>query len=192
MSDVRRTPPRGVTLLELMVTIGIGTMIFVILGAIFLAQARFFSIQDALAETQIHAFRSIDTMGLYVISAKRVVPSATINGATYSTTNSLVVLELPSINSSGALIASIYDYVALGKESATSTNFMFDMQAGTGSTRLTGKFNKAQLVDKVIFRYNAVNSASATAIDMYVRTKKDARGQTIYTPLGKIFYLGAL
>jgi hypothetical protein len=186
----RRKAP-GLTLLELAVSIAIGTMIMMILGGIFLAQGQYFAIEDAIAETQINAFNAVDTAGLYMTSAKRVMASQTINGTLYTTGDSLVVLELPSVNASGAIIAATYDYIAIGQDPTDATRFMFDIQKGTGSARINGKFVKARLVDKVIFRYNTVTTTSATAIDLYVRTTKNARGRAIYAPLGKVFYLGA-
>jgi prepilin-type N-terminal cleavage/methylation domain-containing protein len=183
--------PKGLTLLEVMVSMGIASVVFAILGGIFLAQGRFFAIQDAVSETQVHAFRAVDATGLFMNSAKRVMASQNINGTAYSTTSTMVVLELPSITASGGLIGNTFDYVAIGLESATSTLFVYDLQAGAGSDRQPGKFTMAQFVDKVIFRYNTVTPADASSIDLYVRTMKEARGSTIYAPLGKIFYLGA-
>ncbi len=183
--------PQGLSLLEAMVAMAVASVVFAILGGIFLAQGRFFAIQDAISETQVHAFRSVDATGLFMNSAKRVMSTQTINGTTYSTTTTVIVLELPSITDDGGLIGNTYDYVAIGLESATSTLFMYDLQAGAGSSRRQGKFTMAQFVDKVIFRYNTVTPADASSIDLYVRTMKQARGRTLYAPLGKIFYLGA-
>lgn len=192
MSVVAHAPARAFTLLELAVTMAVGSIIFLILGAIFLAQAQFFAIQNAIAETQVNAFRALDTTGSFVGSAKSVVSSQIINGTTYSTTTTLVVLQLPSIDASGNIISTTYDYVALGKDPATNTSqFMFDIQSGAGSSRLNGKFVKALLVDKVIFRYNTVVPANATTIDLYIRMSENARGRTITAPLGKIYYLGS-
>ena len=181
----------GFTLLELVVTIAIAGIIFTILGAIFLAQMQFFAIQNAIAETQVHAFRALDTTGGFMSSADAVVAGHVINGTTYSSTDTIAVLELPSIDSTGNIISNAHDYVAIGEDPANASQFMFDIQAAPGSTRLNGKFSKAQLVDKLIFRYNDSTPANATAVDLYIRTSENARGRTITTPLGKIYYLGA-
>ena len=183
---------RGMSLIEIIVTTAIGAVVFMILGGVFLAEGRFFDIQNAIADTQVHAYRAVDAAGLFTTSAQAVLSSYTINGTTYSSTTTTVVLKLPSITSSGGLIGSTYDYVAIGQSSATSTLFFYDLQPGTGSNRRSGKYTVAQFVDKVIFRYNTVTPSAATSIDLYVRTKSTTRGRTIYTNLGKIFYLGSL
>ena len=182
---------RGTTLLELIVTIAIAALSFMILGAVFLAQARYLAIVNAASDTQYDAFQVMDTFGLYADAAQAVVSSQTINGRAYASGTSTIVLKLPSIDSSGTIISGSYDYVAFGLFQSDPTKFMFDIQPAAGSSRLSGQFIKAQLVDKLIFRYNAVDPTAATAIELYVRTTEDARGQTITTPLGKIYYLGS-
>ncbi|WKZ29561.1 MAG: type II secretion system protein [Patescibacteria group bacterium] len=179
----------GFTLLELIVTMSIAGLMFMIVGGIFLAQGRYLAIEDAINETQYHAFQALDAAGLYTSSAKRVVSSMTINGQPYTTSTSTVILELPSIDSNGTVLGNTFDYVAIGKDPTDPTKFIYDIDAAVGSVRLNGKFSKASLIDKVIFRYNTVDPASATAIELYVRTAETIRGRTITTPLGKIYYL---
>jgi len=182
---------RGFTLLELSVSIGIAALMFFMLGAVFIAQGRYLAIENAIADTQYNAFQALDTVGLFTASAKQVVASQTINGTAYTTGTSTVVLQLPSINSSGDIVVGSYDYVAIGLDPTDSSRFLYDLDAAAGSARADGTFIKAELVDKLIFRYNAVVQTSATAIDLYIRTSETARGQTIRMPLGKIYYLGA-
>ena len=183
--------PRGVTLLELAVSIAVGGVIFFILGAIFIAQGQYFAIEDAIAETQVHAFQAMDATGLYAGSARRVVGSRTINGVNYAAGDALVILELPSIDASGNVLTGVYDYVAIGQDPGVASLFIVDIERGSGSVRPNGKFVRASLVDKVIFRYNTVDITAATSLDLYVRMTKNARGRTITTPLGKIYYLGS-
>jgi Tfp pilus assembly protein PilW len=193
-SNVKRQTsnvPRGITLLELAVSVAIGSVVFMILGAIFIAQGRYFAIEDAIAETQYNGFQALDVTGLFASSAKRVMSSQVVRGTNYSSTSTLVVLELPSIDAAGALVNNSFDYVAIGQDPADASKFMYDLDAATGTARTDGKFVKALLVDTVIFRYNAVVPAGATAIELYVRAAKDARGRTIRTPLGKIYFLGS-
>lgn len=178
-------------MLELAVSIAVGAIIFLILGGIFLAQGRFFAIQDALSETQYNAFLVADTVGLYASSAQEVVSGRTINGTAYTTGTNTVIFRLPSVDADGDVIGGAYDYVALGLAPADSSRFMFDIDAATGSDRLDGQYVRASLVKAVIFRYNAVDPADATNVELYVLTETDARGQTVSTPLGKIYYLGS-
>lgn len=182
---------RGVTTIELAVSMAVAAMIFTILGAIFIAQGRYFAIEDAIAETQYNAFQILDTTGLYALSASGVIGGRTINGTAYTTSTSTLVLELPSINSTDDILVNTYDYVALGVSSSDPTRFVVDIEAATNSARIDATRYPGSLVDKLIFRYNAVDPTAATAIELYVRTRKDARGQVITTPLGKIYYLGS-
>ncbi|HJV33078.1 MAG TPA: hypothetical protein VJ694_03560, partial [Patescibacteria group bacterium] len=118
---------RGVTTLELAVSLAVASVIFTILGAIFIAQGRYFAIEDAIAETQYDAFQILDTVGLYALSASSVLSSATVNGTVYSTGTSTVVLALPSIDADGAVLVNTYDYVALGVSAADPTKFVLDI-----------------------------------------------------------------
>ena len=182
---------RAFTTFELVVSIAIASVMFMIVGAIFIAQGRYLAIEDAIAETQYYAFQVVDTVGLYASPAKSVVSSRTINGSAYVSGTSTVIFELPSIEADGDVIVNSYDYVAIGVDPSDATQFMFDIDAATNSVRLNGKFVKAELVSKLIFRYNTVNATAATAVDLYIRTSKNARGRIIRMPLGKIYYLGS-
>jgi hypothetical protein len=167
-------------------------IILTILAGVFLAQGRFFALQDALAEVQLNAFRALDATGIYAGSGGEVIASQTINGTAYATGPSLVVLKIPSINSGGAIIGNVYDHVAIGRDPGDAGRFITDLAAGAGSARPPGKHIHASFVDKVIFRYNSVSETSATALDLYVKTSKITRGQTVTAPLGKAYYLGDL
>jgi prepilin-type N-terminal cleavage/methylation domain-containing protein len=195
MTHASRRPavraPRGVTLLELSVSVAIGALMFVIMGTIFLAQAQFFAIEDAIAETQVSAFQAIEATGQAAVPARRVLSGRTVNGTAYVTGDSLVVLEIPAVGASGDIIVNGWDYAAVGQDPSDATKFIVDIDAYTGSERPDGKQIKATLVDKVIFRYNNASTTSATAIDVYVRMGKNARSRTIYTPLGKVYFLGS-
>lgn len=185
-------PRRGSTILELAVSIAIGALMFFILGAIFIAQGRYFAIEDATSETQYNAFQAIDTVGLFAGSATQVLSSRTIGGTDYTSGTSTLVLKMPSYDASGNVISLTYDYIAFGLDASDPTRFAYHLDAATGSQRLGGDFLKASLVDKLIFRYNTVDPADATAIDMYIRTSETVRGQTVTMPLGKVFYLGSI
>ena len=182
---------RGVTTLELAVSLAVGSVVFMILGSIFIAQGRYFAIEDATAQTQYNAFQAMDTVGLFVGSARQIVASRSIGGTVYTTGTSTLVLELPSITSSGDIVADTYDYVALGLDPTDASKFFYHIDAAATSARRDGRYVKAALVDKLIFRYNEVTQTSASAIDFYIRTSQAARGQVIKMPLGKIYYLGS-
>jgi len=181
----------GESLIEVMITIAIMAVGFVILGAVFLAQGRYLDQVNASSETQYNAFQVLDAVGLFASSARAVVASRTINGRSYVSGTNTVVLAMPSIDASGALIANSTDYVAFGLFQSDRSKFMYDVDAATNSRRVDGQFVKAALVDKLIFRYNAVIPSNANAVDLFVRTAKTVRGQILRTPLGKIYYLGS-
>jgi prepilin-type N-terminal cleavage/methylation domain-containing protein len=183
--------PRGTTLIEMLITLSIMAMSFVILGGVFLTQGRYLAIMNATSDVQYQSFQALDTFGLFASSASAVVASRTINGRSYQSGTSTVILALPSINSSGAVIQGLSDYVAFGLYQSDRTKFMYDVDSATGSARLRGQFLKASLVEKLIFRYNATTPAAASAIDLYIRTMESARDRVLRMPLGKIYYLGS-
>lgn len=182
---------RGVTTLELAVSMAVAAIIFTILGAIFIAQGRYFAIEDAIAETQYNAFQIVDTVGLYALSSSGVIGSRTINGTAYVSGTATLILELPSIDAGGDIVPAAYDYVAFSRSASDDTRFVVDTDADAGSARVDGTRLPGSLVDKLIFRYNTTDPAAATAVELYVRTSKDARGRTVLMPLGKIYYLGS-
>ena len=194
LAEGSKVPPGvrpGATILELAVSIAIASIMFTILGAIFLAQGRFVAIHDAISETQLASFNALDGAGLYTQSARAIVASATVNGTAYVTGNELVILELPSIDASDEIIVSTYDYVAIGLNPSATNTFIIDVDADPASSRTDLTRTMTDLVDKVIFRYNAVDATEANAFDLYIRALKDARGSAVTTPVGRIYYLGS-
>lgn len=182
---------RGATLLELAVAIAVTAIMFTILGAVFIAQGRFSAIHDAIAETQLASFNALDATGLYTASARAIVASAVINSVSYTTGNDLVVLELPSIDSNEDIVASTYDYVAIGVDPSATNTFIVDLDANAASARADLTRKITDMVDKAIFRYNTVDATSANTIELFVRTSKDARGSSVMTSLGRFYYLGS-
>jgi len=71
--------------------------------------------------------------------SSRAAPS---NGTPYTSGTGTAILELPSIDASGAIIAAAYDYIVLGQNPANASQFFFDIDSATGSARLRGKFVK--------------------------------------------------
>ncbi len=175
--------------MELIVTMAISSIMFAIVGAIFLTQSRYHAAEDAINQAQYQGFQALDTIGLYTDSARRVVSSRIVNGRAYESGTSTVVLELPSVDASGNILSGAYDYVALGIDPSDKATFILDIDAATGSDRIDGTYVKASLVDKLIFRYNTVNVTTATSIDVFVRTAISVRNRTHTKSLGKIYYL---
>lgn len=182
---------RGATLLELAVTVAVGSVVFLIIGAIFLAQGRFFAIQDAISETQVNAFAAADAVGRYAGSARAVVSGAAINGASYTTSESTLVLRLPAIDAQGEVIAGAWDHVAFTTDPSDPSRFLLDLEADAASARESLTIRPAAFVDKLIFRYNAVEATSADAVELTIRTKKSVRGLDIVMPLGRTYFLGS-
>lgn len=170
----------GFTLVELMVSMGIGMVILAAVTTTFMSQTRIYNAQEQINEMQQNARGVLDILSRELKMAGYKPNGGGFNGVTYSTTQLMVQADL---NSDGAISTS-----STANEQITyafdSANEQITRAVGSGSAQILAEHISA-------FTFNYLDSAgAATTVSANIRqvsitiTAKTAKPDPNYTSDG--------
>jgi type IV pilus assembly protein PilW len=167
----------GFTLVELMVSMGIGMVILAAVTTTFMSQTRIYNAQEQINEMQQNARGVLDILSRELKMAGYKPNGGGFNGVTYSTTQLMVQADL---NSDGAISTS-----STANEQIT---YAFD-SANQQITRAVGSGSAQVLAEHIAaFTFNYLDSAgAATTVSASIRqvsitiTAKTAKPDPNYT-----------
>lgn len=167
----------GFTLVELMVSMGIGMVILAAVTTTFMSQTRIYNAQEQINEMQQNARGVLDILSRELKMAGYKPNGGGFNGVTYSTTQLMVQADL---NSDGAISTS-----STANEQIT---YAFD-SANQQITRAVGSGSAQVLAEHIAaFTFNYLDSAgAATTVSANIRqvsitiTAKTAKPDPNYT-----------
>lgn len=159
----------GFTLVEVLI---VAAMIGIIIAAIIELLLKYdvlFATQQATIAVDTSANEIVSRVHLAALQADAIVASHTFGSVALSTGTSTLVLELPSIDSSGAIIGGSRDYVGF-YASGTATYALVD--AAVGSNRQSGTQQLSDTLLSLSFSYSttALASATSTTVDVVTQT----------------------
>ena len=166
---------RAFTLVEVVITLGIAVTMLIVLLQFFISTNKQFAFQKTFVEVAQGADDVALAVAELALPAGQVLASRTFGTTTYQSGAQTLVLEIPSIDSSGAVISGTYDYavfyVAAGK--------LYRITAvGSGSARKPGTRLMSENVTALTFTYDNVTFANVTSVTVSVTT---AAGGTTHT-----------
>ena len=167
------------TLMEALISLGIMAIILVMVDQTFLVNQDVLAKQLAKIDADTGAVLALKRFSDASKGAIAVMSSRTINGTVYTSSASTLVLKLPSIDSSGNIIGSTYDYVAVYRDGTETTKIFTDTQIGTGSVRANGKKLVTQYNTTFTFSYNSFDITQATRVSLFLINTQTARGTTL-------------
>ena len=170
----------GFTLVELMVSMGIGMVILAAVTTTFMSQTRIYNAQEQINEMQQNARGALDILSRELKMAGYKPNGGGFNGVTYSTTQLMVQADL---NSDGAISTS-----STANEQITyafdSANEQITRAVGSGSAQILAEHISA-------FTFNYLDSAgAATTVSANIRqvsitiTAKTAKPDPNFTSNG--------
>lgn len=169
----------GFTVIELMVFIVVGVILLTAVGEIFITTLRSGKRVTAQTDLERSAALGVETIKNTIQPAKTVVASRTFGAGSFTSGNDTLVLEIPSVNSSGNLLAGASDYVVFFRDLTDSSLLKITTEAATGSIRISNTRLVSSFVDSLEFRYNKGNIVDADAIDVNLVTKTTFASETL-------------
>ncbi len=166
----------GFSLLESIVTIGIAVFVFLIIALVFIAHNKLFNLQSILADSEINNYLALNHLGKLIKSSNRVLASQTINSINYSSSANVLVLELPSVDSSQNIIPNSFDYAAIHQSSTDQTKLIVSLQANSPSSRASGNILISSGVQKIIFSYNNSDFTKVNLVSIYLTNARTFLG----------------
>lgn len=180
LRSIKLRDPNGFTLVELMVSMGIGMVILAAVTTTFMSQTRIYNAQEQINEMQQNARGALDILSRELKMAGYKPNGGGFNGVTYSTTQLMVQADL---NSDGAISTS-----STANEQIT---YAFD-NANEQITRAVGSGSAQILAEHIsAFTFNYLDSAgAATTVSANIRqvsitiTAKTAKPDPNFTSNG--------
>lgn len=176
---------RGYTLVELVIVIGVFVMMLSALVVLYLRFGTTFAQQSASIEVSHSASSILNAFGQLSTQASGIPASYTINGTTYTTGSTTLVVQLPSISASGNVISGSYDYGVL-TWSGTACDEVVSPSASSARTPVSKRLST--VVQNLTFTYNAADVTQATRVNADLTTGTTVRGQAFTTHLTAVGY----
>lgn len=177
---------RGFTILESTIVFGITVMALIALTNLVLVFNSIYGYQQAFIATAGSAGSSINAFEAAVLPSDQVLSSHSFSGTTYSSSATVLVLELPAINSSGSIIAGVKDYIAFYPSSAILYRLT---EAGAGSSRVSGTKKLTTTLSSIGFTYDNGDFAKVTNVLVDIQTQAQYKQQAVQSHLREQLYL---
>jgi len=167
---------RAFTLIETIIVITISTCMMLTLGfVIYQLNGTVVYRQTTLQSSGSASAIMRETESL-VLPADAVLQIHTFSSATYTSSETVLVLEIPSIDSSGNAVANAHDYAAFY---VVGTNAYRLLEANTLSSRASGTKLLSSTVSALTFAYNNIDFTQVTSITVDVQTQAHVKQNTL-------------
>lgn len=166
---------RGFTLAETVIVVGFAAVIMVVIGLLIYMFGKMTSYEQATSLSSGSASAVMREIELLTVPADAVVSSHAFSIGTYTSSASTLVLEIPSIDSTGTTIASTYDYAVFF---VSGTNAYRRIEANAASRRTTGTVKLSSTINTLSFTYNNADFTQVSSVTTDVQTRATTRQDT--------------
>ncbi len=166
---------RGFTLLEIVVAMAIAVIILTALSSIFIVQYNLYFLGSTSVDLNSSLTATLRAMEEFGTSARAIVNTRDFGGTNFTTSNTTLVLALPSVDPGGNPLPQT-DYVVFFRDPVQGQKLWMQIDADATSSRrdLTKLFS--DLTNILQFSYNKSNPAEATIVEVFVSLRKVAKG----------------
>ncbi len=182
---MRRTP-HAFTLIEVIITIALFVVLVIAVTQLYLVYRRVIILQQSSIGIALGGSNVMDAIRTAGLQANQVAASHTFSGVSYSSGTTTAIFQIPSIDSSGAVILNTYDYIGIY---ASSTSVYDITDAAVGSTRSSGRKLLTDDLDALTFTYDNAGPSLAASVIANATTSAVVKGETIRLHLQEHIYL---
>ena len=165
----RFRPQQGFTLIEMVVGIGVISILIFALLNLYLAYGSLYTFQNAKLTTIAEGRVTMSDFTLFTIQAHRVIGSFTFTTTTYYSGTSTVILQIPAMTSGGSIISNVWDYVVFYTSGA---NLYRKTQADEASSRTSGTKLLTSNLQSLIFAYDNADLTLAQKVSIDLNLQK--------------------
>ncbi len=177
---------RAFTIIEVLVVIAIFSIVMMAVLELYLNFYKTYAIQNAIINNSYSAGAILNETANLVHQANTIVTSKVFSGSSYTTSSSTLILEIPSITSSGDVVSGKYDYAVMY---FASTSLYRMLSADAASSRTSGTKLLSNVVNSFSFTFNSGTPSLATRVIVDLITQSIVKQQTLQTHLTGTVYL---
>ncbi len=177
---------RAFTLTETLIVVGI---LGLVSGAVMTMFTNYNSVylreNSGVAVVQ-SASRTATLISSAIAQSSGAVASRTVNGVSYVTSSTTLILQLPAASSNGDIIAGGFDYTVFH---ASGTSVTETTEAYAGSFRAPGTYTLTQSLSNLTFSYDNPVVSLAQNIGVLIHTRLQTRSGVKETHVFRETYL---
>lgn len=163
---------RGFTLIETVIVIALSVCIMIALGSLLYSFTSISSYHQAAMQSSGSASIIMREIESLAFPANAILQTHSFSSATYTSSPTALVLEIPSIDSSGSIIANTYDYAAFY---VVGTNAYRLLEVNTLSKRSPSTEKLSSTVQSLSFAYDHADFTQASIITIDVQTQSQVK-----------------
>jgi hypothetical protein len=160
---------RAFTLIESLIVVAISVSVMITIALLIYSFNKTSGYGQMFAQSSGSASAILREVESLAFPADAVLATHTFAGATYTSTSTSLVLEIPSINGSGNVIANIYDY-AVFYVVGTTTAYRL-LEAHPFSHRTSGTKQLSSTVNALTFSYNDADFTKVSTVTVDIQTQ---------------------
>lgn len=167
---------KGFTLLEILIVIGLFVVMMIALYSFFVSSNSTYVYQSAYINTSGTASEIVTEVAEAALPARAVVISHVFSVGSLSSDTDTLVLELPSVDESGAIITGSYDYIAFYMDG----EYVYRVTDGDpSSARNDGTKTLTAVAKSMSFSYDHETFADVASFIVDVETESSMKGTLI-------------
>lgn len=167
---------RAFSLIETVIVIAISTVMMLTLGFVIYQLNGSVAYEQTVAQSSGSASAIMREINSLTVPADAVLGAHIFPSATYTSSATALVLEIPSIDPSGNIIANTYDYAAFY---TVGTNAYRLLAANTASKRSSGTKQLSSTVMSFTFAYNNTDFTKVSMVTTDVQTQAHVKQNTL-------------
>ncbi len=177
---MKRNQQSGFTLIEVVITITLLAILLIGLFSLYDGYSRIYGTQQGLFLIVNSAGTTVSEFQERVQQASQIVTQRNFGGVSYTSGTNTLILELPSIDSSGEVIDSKFDYVLFY---VSGTKAFRILEADAASSRDSGTKQLSDTVSTMSFVYDSgtPNLSGSVKIDLTTQKRYSKQTQSFHT-----------
>lgn len=160
---------RGFTLLEMVVVIGIGTILVLFVLGILISNNRFYANQSGENEAIFNTRIIADRIASYGRGAAAVLSSYIYNSSNYVSDSDTLVLQVPSIDASANIIGGAYDHVIITRDLSDTSKLQLYVDPDASSSRGARGVLLTNKLDTMTFTYSSTTPDISEKVDYLIK-----------------------
>ena len=167
---------RAFSLIETVIVIAISTVMMLTLGFVIYQLNGLVEYQQTVAQSSGSASAIIREINSLTVPSDAVLQTHIFPSATYTSSATTLVLEIPSIDSSGNVISNTHDYAAFY---LVGTNVYRLLVTDASSKRYSGTKQLSSTVTSLTFTYNDTDFTKVSMVTADVQTQAQVKQNTL-------------
>ncbi|MBI2021692.1 hypothetical protein HYS93_02275 [Candidatus Daviesbacteria bacterium] len=174
---------KGISLLEVLIYIGVASLVGIILVRIFVQNNAFFLRESAQVEQGLDTNQISSQIYDSIRNASSVAVSFVGGVTTYTSGPQTLVLTLPSVNASGSVIANTYDYLVITQDSQNAKLLRKKIFPDALSSRQSENRLLTTQLSSLTFSYydqnsNIVSPQAASSVNFIAKVARTVNQET--------------